>query len=202
MSGFASEVDAQPFAAADAMRLRLMRPLIFAASLACYSLASLAGDGQALFNSDIISPKPVVWETSDWNSYTESTAAPYRRYSFNYPSEWSFTGYSVFEDAMGRKVAEISPGVVTLAKGQRCFEVPKQRALRYKSFRLGAVKGRVIVADAVFDDSPEKFRVYSYCIEQEHHAFVITFLDRKTERQLAKTFRQIIRSFKFAPNDA
>lgn len=165
-------------------------------------MPSMGGDNWVTFSSDAINPKPVVWLTDDWDNYSISKATPFRRYSFNYPSGWTFTGYSVFKDAKKRKVAEIAPGVIALAKDQHCFESAGQRAPRYKTFRFGAVKGRVIVGDTTFDDSPENFRVYSYCIEQDRYAFTFMFLERKSEPSLAATFRKIIRSFQFAPNDA
>lgn len=178
------------------MQHRLTRSLVFAALLASYSIASTGADW-ANFNSDVITPKPVVWKTENWNDFSQSKDTPFLRYSFRYPSEWSFTGYSVFEDARKRKVAEIAPGVVALATNQRCFDSSEQSAPRYKAFRLGSVKGRVIVEDFVFHDSPVKFRHYSYCIEHERSAFTVNFQERKSEQSKAGTFQKIIRSFHF-----
>lgn len=178
------------------MRHRTTRSFVFAALLASYSIASTGGDW-ATFSSDVITPKPVVWETKDWNDFSQSKDAPFLRYSFSYPSEWSFTGYSVFVDARQRKVAEFVPGIVALAKNQRCFDSPGKNAPRYKAFRLGSVKGRVVIADVVFHDSPEKFRSYHYCVEHERYAFTVVFLDRKSEQAMANTFQKIISSFRF-----
>lgn len=178
------------------MQHRTTRSLVCAALLASYSIASTGGDW-ATFSSDVITPKPVVWETEDWHDFAQSKDAPFLRYSFRYPTEWSFTGHSVFVDARKRKVAEIAPGVVALAKNQRCFDSSAQSAPRSKAFRLGSVKGRVIMEDVVFHDSPEKFRNYFYCIEQERYAFTVIFLERRSGQSMAGPFQEIIRSFRF-----
>lgn len=179
------------------MRHRTIRSLVCAALLASCSIASIGGDSWATFNSNVIAPKPAVWKTEDWDNFSVSKDAPFLRYSFRYPSEWSFTGYSVFEDAKKRKIAEIAPGVVMLGRNQRCFDSSEQGASRPKAFRLGSVKGRVLIKDVVAYDSPENFRNYFYCIEHEHYAFTVFFLERKSEQSMASTFQEIIRSFRF-----
>ena len=183
------------------MRHRSTRLLVCAAFFAGYSIPSIGGDDWATFSSDIIAPKPVVWTTGDWGDFVPSRDAPLPRYWFRYPSDWSFTGYSVFQDAKNRKVAEIAPGVVALAKNQRCFDSPEQAA-RYKTFRLGSVVGRVIREDTELYDSPEKYRTYFYCIEHNHYAFTFMFLERKSGQPMASTFQKIIRSFQFGQKGA
>ena len=180
------------------------------ATIPAITLALIVGHSRAIaqdsewlvFSSNVITPMPIAYQTEDWSDYKKAEGMAFRGYTFEYPKRWAFTGYSVFEDEKGRKVAEIAPGVIALAKNQHCFESAGQRAHRYKTFRFGAVKGRVIVGDTTFDDSPENFRVYSYCIEQDRYAFTVMFLERKLGPSLAATFRKIIRSFQFAPNDA
>lgn len=183
------------------MRHKIILSILTLALITSYSTAIAQESKWTVFSSDAIDPKPIVWQTEDWNNYTEAENVPFRGYTFEYPKQWSFAGYSVFHDNKGRKVAEIAPGVITLAPTQRCFDksLTDTPHTRSRPFRLGHVEGRfVVMSNVVFDDSPEEFRVHSYCIQEKHLTFTVTFLERSNQPELSKVFRHIIRSFKFA----
>jgi hypothetical protein len=182
------------------MRHKLALLTLVLAVVASIPTAIAGNNDWIVFSSTAITPRPVVWQTEDWNDYQEAEGVPFRDYTFEYPKRWSFTGYSVFEDDKGRKVAEIAPGVIALSPTQKCFDKAPAGAPipNHKAFRMGHVKGRYLVSDVVFEDSPEKLRIHSYCIQEMHYAFTIMFLERKNHPGLSSVFRHIIRSFKFA----
>jgi hypothetical protein len=88
-----------------------MRHSVHAAFAYVFLLAPVAdaclASEWATFTSDVINPAPVTYTTADWDAYTEAAAVAFRHYQFEYPKQWTFTGYSVFVIASGNKVAEI-----------------------------------------------------------------------------------------------
>ncbi|MBK6851585.1 MAG: hypothetical protein IPG93_08235 [Burkholderiales bacterium] len=165
-----------------------------------HSTATARDSEWIVFSSDVITPLPSTFQTEDWGEYIRAEDVEFRGYTFEYPRRWAFTGYSVFDDEKGRKVAEIAPGVIALAPSQSCFDKAPPDTVsdgRARSFRYEGVEGKFNVSNVVFDDSQEEFRVHSYCIQEKRLAFTVTFLERSNQPKLPSEFRHIIRSFKF-----
>ncbi|MCX6807972.1 MAG: hypothetical protein NTZ80_04235, partial [Patescibacteria group bacterium] len=61
--------------------------------------------------------------TDNWQdySYLDLNENEYLPFSIEYPDSWTISG-TVFNDARGAKIAEFSPGLVILEKGQKCFD--------------------------------------------------------------------------------
>jgi hypothetical protein len=157
-------------------------------------------DEWTVFQSEIITPAPVVWKTEDWNDFKPLREQKFPHYSFAYPKNWQFTGYSVFNNGFGEKTAEISPGVITLSPNQTCFD--SERATpngktNFRPFNFGEVRGFRSYSEVKFDDSPKTFHVYSYCLQKSELAFLMTFISPKTKPDMSKVFEKVVRTFRF-----
>ena len=182
------------------MRHKRSHPLIGVFLLACSAAVFAQDEKWITFTSHTITPKPLTWQTEDWEFYTEAKGVPFQRYTFKYPEEWTFTGYSVFTANNERKIAEIAPGVVLLPPNRKCFDNATFESLedvQHQPFRFGRVRGRVVVANMVTVDTAALLRVYAYCIQEGGYAFRVNFIAQTDEPQKASVFRRVIRSFRF-----
>ena len=152
------------------------------------------------------------FSTDDW--YTHSYGQKARiLYSFRYPSEWT-SEYSVFYDATGNKISELSPGIVILKPGQKCLdknvdyensqgriEFVSQQNVNITGYN-GALRiskgftepgldrnGKSVMGTLNYD--------YTYCLSEGNKAFVITFYDQELNSKKRKLFDQILSTFRF-----
>jgi hypothetical protein len=182
------------------MRHKIQIVHIFLLLLFWCSQGYAKDEGWAVFQSEIIKPAPEVWKTEDWNDFQSFERQTFPHYTFEYPKNWQFTGYSVFNDRFGEKIAEISPGVIALAPNQTCYDSKRltpNGKTNFKPFNFGEVSGFRGYSEVEFDDSPKLFLVYSYCIQKSDLAFLMTFLSPKSKPDMSKIFERVVRSFRF-----
>lgn len=157
--------------------------------------------------------KPNVFSTYNWFEYHSENKIV--KYSFEYPSNWSFNSSSVFTDQNGQKIAELLPGVVILKKNQRLLqvieggpsnyhqdedEVPRPVLISNQSIDFARYKGIRVVKSVVATDGRGTFIEWypiTYYLQDKNRVFIINFYERELNSDLRKIFDDVVKSFKF-----
>ncbi len=146
-----------------------------------------------------LSRQAVAWTTNDWKDFLPTTGA-FPSFTFKYPSNWEFNGHSVFSINNGHKIAELSPGIVKLNKGQECFDnidIDKGDNPKIQLIRVGKLKGKKIETLTILDGSSDLWTVNSYCLSDGKYAFLIMFYTDSKSKESKKIFDSLVSSFHF-----
>jgi len=154
--------------------------------------------------------------TVDWKTYYGS------KFSVQYPSNWKISG-SVFDDDKGNKVAEFSPGHLTLISPISCneffhriknsgadiiaeetnvsFEGYQPEFIDEKEVEINGIKWRKLITKVGYEGGyPEWTGTWypnDYCIAKEKRLFSMTFYEKESTPKNAKLYNQILSTFKF-----
>ena len=188
------------------MRHRSLPLVVALAVLVLATSACLAEDGAAagkwrILDSTALAQK-IVWETEDWDNFTRAETA-YPAFSFSYPAEWKFNGYSVFTTSTDVKIAELTPGVVRLGTRQDCFANAdaKNGVVPGRAIRVGKFHGRKVVGKFEDDDSGSIWHHVGYCLTDGEFAFLISFTLKHRDALLERQFARVVSSFQFVAKD-
>jgi len=150
-----------------------------------------------------------IFTTSNWTSFEQTEIKDDYAYTFEYPVYWSSNG-GIFSDAGGKKVAELSPGVVLLRANQKCFDNQGQGTgssvvISKTPIKIGSYDGVLETEETIFEgSSPKNNAVWypnTYCLVNKDKAFVITFYEYEKLPVNSNIYEKILSSLKFYPSN-
>jgi len=143
--------------------------------------------------------------TDDWSSFTinEENTNNNPFYSFQYPSNW-VKETDIFLDENGKKIAELSPGLVILKTNQKCFDkkydpnlgINPSPLILEKPIKVGNYEGVLRITETMYEGGSPNWNgtwyPNTYCLMNNKRAFVITFYEYQKEPIQTELYEKIL----------
>lgn len=142
-----------------------------------------------------------IFTTSNWTSFEHTENKNDYAFTFEYPVYWSLNG-NIFSDASGKKVAELSPGVVLLKPDQKCFDnqgpgTGSTDVISKTPIIIGSYQG-ILEIDKIVGGLSNWTGVW-YCLVNKDKAFLITFYEYEKIPNNTFIYEKILSTLKFYP---
>ncbi|MFH0952192.1 MAG: hypothetical protein V1838_03290 [Patescibacteria group bacterium] len=140
----------------------------------------------------------------NWGSFLSNDEAPIN-FTIKYPLDWTLD-WSVFYDENNEKIAEFSPGTLTIPAGRTCFDQSfgdeyynMHKEISRDNVTIGDYSGVKIISEVGVEGNPSLTYWYphQYCLQKGNKVLLMTFYERILGTANVELFDQILSTFQF-----